>query len=116
MLLSRCTEFLEQELTGTGQGKGDISQPSDTGLRRDSALLGPRSQASRAQMKERRVSKIILGKEMKSDFWQQILREVNTNGVFNQEDIQNFINRAVSLGVVPDFKEREAQGQTFKGN
>lgn len=67
-------------------------------------------------MKERRVSKIILGKEMKSDFWQQILREVNTNGVFNQEDIQNFINRAVSLGVVPDFKERESQGQTIKGN
>jgi hypothetical protein len=63
-------------------------------------------------MKERRVSKIILGKEMKSDFWQDVIREVNTQGVFNQEDISNFISRAISLDVVPDYRERESQGMT----
>lgn len=58
------------------------------------------------------MSKIILGKEMKSDFWQDVIREVNTAGVFNQEDISNFISRAISLDVVPDYRDRESSNMT----
>ena len=53
---------------------------------------------------------IFIEKEKKSDYWQEVIDEVNTEGVFNQDDINNFIARAVSLEVVANFKDREAQG------
>lgn len=62
--------------------------------------------------RSRRISKIFIEKEKKSDYWQEVIEEVNTQGVFNQEDINNFIARAVSLEVVANFKDREAQGGT----
>jgi hypothetical protein len=68
----------------------------------------PRASHNRA----RRISKIFIEKEKKSDYWQAVIEEVNTQGVFNQDDINNFIARAVSLEVVSNFKDREAQGGT----
>jgi len=109
------TNAESRELVGTGQGKVDVNAQTD--LRRDSTVSGIRSGASsRAGLKERRVSQVVLVRELKSDFWRQIIDEVNTQNVFTQEDISNFIARAISLNVVPDFKDREQTGMIVQGN
>jgi len=74
---------------------------------------GPKTnQPTRQQMRARRISKVFIEKEKKSDYWQEIITEVNTQGVFSSDDINNFINRAIALEVVNNFKDRELMGSS----
>jgi hypothetical protein len=59
--------------------------------------------------KTARLSKPLLEREKKSEYWVSIMEEINSGGELNQDELNNFISRSIALGVVPNFKDRESR-------
>jgi len=67
--------------------------------------------ASRAVSRARRVSKVIVEKEKKTGYWQEIIEEArHDHPELSQEDVNNMIARCLSLDLVANWKTRETQG------
>lgn len=65
---------------------------------------------TRAVLRARRVSKIIVEKEKKTDYWQDIVQVAKAESDLSQEDINNLISRAMALDIVGNWKQRENSG------
>jgi len=67
--------------------------------------------ASRNVQRARRVSKVIVEKEKKTDYWQEIIEEARLDAPeLSQEDVNNMIARCLSLELVANWKTRENEG------
>jgi len=66
---------------------------------------------SRNALRARRVSKIIVEKEKKTDYWQDVIQAAKAESDLSQEDINNIIGRAMALELVGNWKQREDTAQ-----
>lgn len=64
----------------------------------------------RAVLRARRVSKIIVEKEKKTDYWQDIIQAAKAEYDLSQDDVNSIIARAMALDVVGNWKQRESNG------
>lgn len=64
----------------------------------------------RAVLRARRVSKIIVEKEKKTSYWQDIIQAAKSEYDLSQEEVNSIIARAMALDVVGNWKQRETSG------
>eukprot|EP01127_Copromyxa_protea_P022563 TRINITY_DN815_c0_g3_i1.p1 TRINITY_DN815_c0_g3~~TRINITY_DN815_c0_g3_i1.p1 ORF type:complete len:628 (-),score=182.72 TRINITY_DN815_c0_g3_i1:1200-3083(-) len=82
--------------------------PARSSSRSVSAFNAPAAPTPRSVLRARRVSKVIVDKERKTDYWQEIMQAASATTNLSQEDTNNIISRAMSLDIVGNWKQRES--------
>jgi len=85
--------------------------PARTTSRTPAAAAAPPAAPARNVLRARRVSKIIVEKEKKTDYWQDVIQAAKAESDLSQEDINNIISRAMALELVGNWKQREDTAQ-----
>jgi hypothetical protein len=84
--------------------------PARSSSRSVSAHDTPGAPTPRSVLRARRVSKIIVEKEKKTDYWQDIVQAAKADTDLSQDDVNNLISRAMALDIVGNWKQRETNG------
>eukprot|EP01127_Copromyxa_protea_P022569 TRINITY_DN815_c0_g6_i1.p1 TRINITY_DN815_c0_g6~~TRINITY_DN815_c0_g6_i1.p1 ORF type:complete len:949 (-),score=336.03 TRINITY_DN815_c0_g6_i1:196-3042(-) len=104
---SRVPSRVAADPTATLSGPGAMA-PARSSSRSVSAHDAPAAPTPRAVMRARRVSKIIVEKEKKTDYWQEIVQAAKAEADLSQDDVNNLISRAMALDIVGNWKQRES--------
>lgn len=93
------------------QPTGGAGQAAGTDGSMTPRTAGASVAASRAVQRARRVSKVIVEKEKKTDYWQEIIQEARVQSPdLSQDDVNAMVARCLSLDLVSNWKSREEQG------
>lgn len=97
--------------------RAPVPQRQATGSEGSASAPTPRTAVaaqtrSAAVARARRVSKVIVEKEKKTDYWQEIIEEARHDAPeLNQDDVNAMIARCLSLNLVANWKSREENGE-----
>jgi len=100
--------------------RAPVPQRQATGSEGSASAPTPRTAVaaqtrSAAVARARRVSKVIVEKEKKTDYWQEIIEEARHDAPeLNQDDVNAMIARCLSLNLVANWKSREENGEAPK--